>query len=382
MTMLLLILLVHGLFLAALLGGFGRRHDRANGLLALVILVVSLLLLEAYLGRSGLASRWPHLRGVFRPLWFLVGPLCYVYTVRFLGRRARRVELLLGLPALATLLATMPFYLRTAEEKLAGPQYAGGTAGMLVTYLAFSGFTAWCALLSRRAIHDGRCSASALSQPWRHGWLRWLMGALAVYAGLDFVGSAFLVARGSYPAAAAVGSVVILASVIYGAGLLAALPEGLLARAPWPGKKYERTEIPEKTAELELARLGRLMTEERPWLDEDLNLDDLASRLGVSRHHLSQLMNQHLRTTFHRYVNVHRIDEAKRLLLDVGSRRSILDVGFEAGFGSSATFYRAFKKHVGLTPKDFLAGTAGADTERFRQGARRGGGRRADEPTS
>lgn len=371
MATLLLILLLHGVFLAALLGLFGSRHDRANGTLALVVFVVSLLLLEAYLGRSGLTSRWPHLRGVFRPVWFLIGPLCYAYTRRFLGRPARRVELLLGLPALVVLLWLMPFYLGTAEEKLTGPQYPGGTAGALATYFAFSIFTAGCALFARKAIRDHRSSGAVLDQPWHHGWLQWVMGAVAVHAVLDFVGSSFMATGGSYPAAAAVASVVVLASLIYGAGLLVALPQGLLARAPWPGKKYERSKIPEAMADRELAQLRLLMVEDKPWLEEDLKLESLANRLGVSRHHLSQLMNQHLETSFHDFVSAYRVEESKRLLLEVGGRRSILDIGFEAGFGSSATFYRAFKKHVGVTPRDFLAGTAGADSERFREGSRR-----------
>ncbi len=371
MTTLLLILLLHGVFLAALLGLFGRLYDRANGTLALVVLVATLLLLEAWLGSSGLTSRWPHLQGVFRPVWFLIGPLCYAYTLRSLGRPARRAELLLGLPAIAILLGTMPFYLGAADEKLNGLGYPGGTAGELGTYFAFSLFTAGCALLARKAMRDHRASGTLLEPSWRYGWLHWLMGAVAVHAVLDFVGSSVMAARGSYPAAAGVASVVALASLVYGVGLLVVLPEGLLARAPWPGKKYERSKIPEATARSELSQLQRLMIEDKPWLQDDLKLEDLANGLGVSRHHLSQLMNQHLGTNFHGYVSSYRVEESKRLLLEVGGRRSILDIGFEAGFGSSATFYRAFRKYVGVTPKDFLAGIAGADPERFQEISRR-----------
>ena len=67
---------------------------------------------------------------------------------------------------------------------------------------------------------------------------------------------------------------------------------------------------------------------------------------------------------------------SKRLLLDMGSRRSVLDVGLEAGFGASATFYRAFKKHTGMTPTDFLASAASETVEPL------AGRRRPDRPGS
>jgi AraC-like DNA-binding protein len=370
MTTLLLLLILHGLFLAGLvllpeaMRGAGRQPEQgrgqgsANRLLAALLLVVSMLLLESYLERTGLALRWPHLRGTLRPLWFLVGPLCLLYVRRSLGFPVgARAALLAIVPAALAGVGLVPYFRLPAETKAKGLEFPGGTAAALLLFLGFSALTGWCAWRSRDLLRRAQRSAAApdpATAPWRLGWLRWLMGLLATYAVLDFWAALVLLLRGSYPPAVGVASLLMLTSLIYGTGLLVALPDGLLARAPWPGRRYAHSGLPRDYVAARLHRLERLMGEEKPWLDDRLSLDRLARLLGTSRHVLSQILNESLGTTFNDFVNRYRVREAQRLLLDMGSRKSITDLGLEAGFGSSATFYRAFKKECGTTPTDFL----------------------------
>ena len=368
MTTLLLLLVLHGLFLAALLATVGRRAGRGNGALALLLSAMSLLLFEFYAAVSGLSRRQPHGLGVVRPVWLLIGPLVYGYVLRFLGRAPGRRFPLLYLPAAALTLWMVPFFALPAAEKLTVRPHA---AGIVVFALAFSGLTAWCAWAARQAVRAAAAGVEAADHPvpppvpWRAGWLRLLLASLAVHAVLDAAATLWFLARGGYPAGVALISLMVMTTVIYATGVLVVVPDGLLARSPWPGKKQQRSGLGDDAAGRLAARLEALMRDERPWLEDGLGLGDLALRLGVSRHQLSELVNQHLGTTFRDYVNRHRIAEAQRLLRDMGSRRSMLDIGLDAGFGSSATFYRAFKKHVGMTPKDYLAQTAGSDADRF-----------------
>ena len=370
MATLLLILVLHGLFLTGVLALHGRRGERGNRILAAVVLVASLLLLESYLATSGATSRWPHLRGVFRPLWFLLGPLCCLYVLRHLDRPlVRREVLLAALPTIAVGTWMLPYYWMPAPAKSGLNTYADGRWTTLAVYSGFSLLTSICALISYRQIRlaeDSPAMSEPAGNPFRLAWLRWLMGALCCYAILDLLASLLFIGFGRYPAALGYTSILILASLVYGTGLLVIIPDGLLLRGPWPKKGYGRSEITAGVAQRQIEALDHLMRGEKPWLDEDLTLGSLAARLGVSRHRLSQLMNQNLGTSFHDYVNRFRVEEAKRLLLDIGSRTSILDIGFSAGFGSSATFYRVFKKQVGASPKEFLAGTAGSESARFR----------------
>ena len=96
------------------------------------------------------------------------------------------------------------------------------------------------------------------------------------------------------------------------------------------------------------------MRTEKPYLDGDITLQKLAKALGISPHHLSQTINEHLKQNFFDFINTYRIEEAKRMLLDPAKKHySILAVSEEVGFNSKSAFNTAFKKQVKMTPSEF-----------------------------
>lgn len=367
MATLLLLLMLHGLFLAGVLIA-ARRRSPGNVQLAALQVVVAALLFQAWLGWEGPFENDPDLRSLFRPLWFSIGPLILLYIRRFTGAPPLPRDRLLALPPLAMAAHGLFIHLRPTDTAPATPSHASADLGVLIAFTLLTGGCAWVAWRTMGRIEPTE-TAPHTPRSWRHAWLRWLMGALLAYACLDFVSAVSLALRGGYPPVLLLVSLGLMTALVYSTGLVVALPDGLLTRAPWPGRKYRRSTLDADVASRQLDALTRLMRDTRPWLDEDLRLDQLATRLGTNRHQLSQLINQHLGTSFHDYVNRHRVDEARRLLLDAGSQRSMLDIGLAAGFGSNASFYRAFKKHVGLTPRDFLSRTAGSKAEPIRKRA-------------
>jgi AraC-like DNA-binding protein len=48
-----------------------------------------------------------------------------------------------------------------------------------------------------------------------------------------------------------------------------------------------------------------------------------------------------------------RVDAVKAQLVDPAESRDVLDIAFEAGFSSKASFNRSFKLVVGVTPSVF-----------------------------
>ncbi|MBV4530115.1 nuclear transport factor 2 family protein [Pseudomonas sp. SWRI107] len=94
--------------------------------------------------------------------------------------------------------------------------------------------------------------------------------------------------------------------------------------------------------------------QQRPYLDPELDLQQVADASGYSRNQISYLLNQVLGQSFYRYVNQARL---QHLLASVGDGRgeaSIDDLAFSAGFNSLSAFYKAFREHTGLTPKAYL----------------------------
>jgi len=101
-----------------------------------------------------------------------------------------------------------------------------------------------------------------------------------------------------------------------------------------------------------LFNLERLMEEEKLYTSETLSLKDLADILSITPHQLSHLLNSERDTNFNTFVNQYRIEEAKRLLLEE-AERSILTIAYAVGFNSKSTFYDAFSRFTGITPKQY-----------------------------
>jgi AraC-like DNA-binding protein len=92
----------------------------------------------------------------------------------------------------------------------------------------------------------------------------------------------------------------------------------------------------------------------KPYLNSELNLRQLAEETGIPSHQLSMLLSIYLNQNFYSFINGFRIEEAKRLLAEEdGTRFNIIEVAYEAGFNSKTTFNTAFKKSEGLTPSEY-----------------------------
>ena len=84
---------------------------------------------------------------------------------------------------------------------------------------------------------------------------------------------------------------------------------------------------------------------------EKLSLGDVSEHCYVSSWHLSKLLNQYTGRGFFEIINLIRIDRAKELLLNTGSK--IQEVSDSVGFQDVAHFSRIFKNYAGCSPKEF-----------------------------
>ena len=123
--------------------------------------------------------------------------------------------------------------------------------------------------------------------------------------------------------------------------------------------KYSKTGMSNRVSLEYKEKLTDIMLFEKPYLNPELKLDDLAQMLGISRHHASQVINQHFDKGFFDFVNEYRIQEAKRILTEENNVEdlNIIELLYAVGFNNKASFYKAFKKFVGTSPKDYLNNT-------------------------
>lgn len=99
------------------------------------------------------------------------------------------------------------------------------------------------------------------------------------------------------------------------------------------------------------SQLTQFMLIQKPYLDSDLNLIKLADLFGTSTHKLSYIINTGFNLNFFNFINKHRVEEAKLLLLSKKmDQYSILGIAYESGFNSKTAFNTTFKKFTNQTP--------------------------------
>jgi|GEM_PF-6788706 len=101
-------------------------------------------------------------------------------------------------------------------------------------------------------------------------------------------------------------------------------------------------------------KLDKFMKDEKIYLNSDLKLNQLADKMNISPHRLSQLINVKIGKSYQHYINAHRVKHFINLV-ETGqlSSKTITGLAFESGFNSKSAFQRAFKKEMNCTPKEF-----------------------------
>lgn len=116
-------------------------------------------------------------------------------------------------------------------------------------------------------------------------------------------------------------------------------------------EKYQNKDIEKDMLEKIETGLSTIVDKEL-FLDPDITLQKMAKELNVTKHILSQYLNDNLKKSFSTFINELRIEKAKEFL-QTKTNLTIEGIGYESGFNSKSTFFTAFKKHTGQTPSSF-----------------------------
>lgn len=138
------------------------------------------------------------------------------------------------------------------------------------------------------------------------------------------------------------------AGAIYGESLANSLAVYLLKRY-----STRRTTLAAYKGGLPVNRLKRVLDYIADNLETNISLSKLARVADMSPHYFSELFKQSMGRSPHNYILLQRIERAKQQLRN--PKRSIIDVGLEAGFQNASHFARMFRKIEGMTPSRFRA---------------------------
>lgn len=113
--------------------------------------------------------------------------------------------------------------------------------------------------------------------------------------------------------------------------------------------KYQHKKIADQQAQPLIDKLTRLVTEQELYKNPALKLNELAAKINIPGHQLSQLLNDNLGKSFSVFINEYRVREACKKIM-TAPHIKIEEIGYEVGFNSKSTFFTAFKKLMNTTP--------------------------------
>jgi AraC-like DNA-binding protein len=374
-TVLLLSAAAQGLFLALVLFTQQRGNRRANRVLALLILLFSLRLVETVGYWTKYLLEFPHFWLTTAPFYFLFGPLLYFYA-KFLtteNLKLSRRDQLHFLPFVLYLGWLVSFYRLSGDVKLRILQKILAVENFEVPWPYFVLFLlqishmllyTWLTLRLLKA-HSQSVKGNGLSlERISLNWLRRLTIGFGSFVLLMLLYVTWL--QLGFPYSRAVDALVLIAMAgqIYIIGYMTLRQPEIFSGnlALKNGPKYEKSALTPARAETYLTRLLRAMETEKLFTNSDLKLQDLAQKLDIPPHHLSQIINEKLGQNFFDFLNQYRVEEAKKYLTDPEKQPyTILSIALEVGFNNKASFNTAFKKHTGMTPSYFRDSRVKAD---------------------
>ncbi|NQZ78483.1 MAG: ABC transporter permease, partial [Ekhidna sp.] len=124
--------------------------------------------------------------------------------------------------------------------------------------------------------------------------------------------------------------------------------------APLPvSNKYKKSTLAPGIKAAVIDKIDKVMDAEF-YLRDDTSLTNLAKELGVTTHHLSQVLNESLKISFQDLIARYRIRRACQILRDPGHAQvKIENVAAMVGYNSKSAFNTAFKRRTGMTPSDY-----------------------------
>lgn len=114
-------------------------------------------------------------------------------------------------------------------------------------------------------------------------------------------------------------------------------------------------DLDDKTCENYKKLISEIMISDKLYKLPDCSLKMISDFTGIPSHHISIVMKKCINKRFNDYINELRIDDIIDELNNSISNHLTMDgVANNYGFKSKSTFYRAFKKYKGCTPKEYF----------------------------
>ena len=103
-----------------------------------------------------------------------------------------------------------------------------------------------------------------------------------------------------------------------------------------------------------LDRFETYVNEQKPYLNPAFCIEDVVKAIGTNRTYVSALINKSYGVSFRMYINLLRVEHAKRMMAD-NPRALLAEVAEASGFAGVSQFVRKFRELTGEPPKSWSA---------------------------
>lgn len=118
--------------------------------------------------------------------------------------------------------------------------------------------------------------------------------------------------------------------------------------------KYEKSKFANEFVGEYKEKIEKVILKEQLFLKTNCSLDLVEKLTRIQKHHLSQFFSTEYGKNFNTYINELRVEYAKETLKAREYNVSVSELGEECGFNSRTSFFRAFKKYVGVSPSEYI----------------------------
>ncbi len=360
---------VQALFFATIV--FLKSHkEKKDYLLSVFFVFLSFELLYRYLLESNSLDQaaWFVLLDIV--YWALFGPLLILYINSLINKKYKfsSWELLHISPLLISLFAISKYFSNSSDYASFYEYFAvvGGVhkAALWVWEFASSVYLVWAIIKILKHKKLVKNYFSDLSRK-ELNWLLFLTIGFAIYmyaSYLSWVLKSFSDFSFSFKFVDVLG--VILTVYVFVLGVFGYKQEGVFfdksilnintGLNSLTEKKYLKTRLNEDELKNLVQCLNKIMDMEKPYLDCDLTIHDLAKKLDTSLHKLSQTINLLYKKNFFEYINSYRVNEFKEMLkVPTNDNLKIESLAYDCGFSSKSAFYAIFKRYTNITPTQY-----------------------------